>query len=175
MNSLWKKEFCASKSEDTPDSIIREQCDYLRELTSDKILAKCIPYTGPTRSYSLSITSEEIMKKLQPLQMRQYNIQKDLGELEEGRFSYEFYITCIAAPNYKYRIMFIEYGFDFYPVLVTLDEDIAKDLSIDTEIECKSQDDFTQMLSEVLNSSKLETVINNLLSLAEKKEHYNSD
>lgn len=26
-----------------------------------------IPYTGPTRSYSLSITSEEIMKKLQPL------------------------------------------------------------------------------------------------------------
>lgn len=56
--------------------------------------------------------------------------------------------------------MFIEYGFDFYPVLVTLDEDIAKDLSIDTEIECKSQDDFTQMLREVLNSSKLETVIN---------------
>lgn len=71
--------------------------------------------------------------------------------------------------------MFIEYGFDFYPVLVILDEDIAKDLSIDTEIECKSQDDFTQMLREVLNSSKVETVINNLLSLTEKKEHYSSD
>lgn len=71
--------------------------------------------------------------------------------------------------------MFIEYGFDFYPVLVALDEDIAKDLSIDTEIECKSQDDFTQMLREVLNSSKVETVINNLLSLTEKKEHYSSE
>lgn len=167
MDNLWKKEFHASRLGETPDSIIQAQCDFLQKMTDGKIIAKCVSYDGYTKSYKVNSSFEQVSKMLQP---KLHDIQNDLGEIEETRFAYEFYITCRTTPNYKYRIMFIEYGFMFYPVSITLDEDIASEISIETDIECDTQEDFNSVLEKVLNSSKLEKLINNLLTLVDRHE-----
>lgn len=95
--------------------------------------------------------------------MKMPNVQKNLGEVEDSKFVFEFYITSRATPNYKYRVMFIEYGIAFYPVTITLDETIAEEIKETTKIECQTQEVFEEKLEMILGSAKLEQIINNLL------------
>ena len=67
----------------------------------------------------------------------------------------------MATPNYKYRVMFVEYGIAFFPVYLTLDESIALELGAEESMECANQEE----LEKILNSEKIEKVINNLLTI----------
>ncbi len=80
-----------------------------------------------------------------------------MGEIGEGSVTFEFFITSVATPNYKYRVMFVEYGIAFFPVYLTLDESIALELA--------NQEEFEKILEKILNSEKIEKVINNLLTI----------
>ena len=160
MKSLWNKEFEASKII-KPKEILDEQGKNLLQLTNGKILAKTEEYNGPTQSY----ISDGIMAGISAFNKKEYNIQNDLGEIEGSNFSYEFYITATTTPNFKYRVMFIEHHITFYPLSITLDESIAQELEYPQYIYCDSESEFIEILSAILNSSKIESVINALLAI----------
>ena len=86
-------------------------------------------------------------------------------EIGEGSVTFEFFITSVATPNYKYRVMFVEYGIAFFPVYLTLDESIALELGAEESMECANQEEFEKILEKILNSEKIEKVINNLLTI----------
>ncbi len=156
MKNLWKKEFHAQKTSDTAESILEGQCTFLLQQTNGKIIAKVSAYDGPKdNDFSETIKMPSFMKMP--------NVQKNLGEVEDSKFVFEFYITSRATPNYKYRVMFIEYGIAFYPVTITLDETIAEEIKETTKIECQTQEVFEEKLEMILGSAKLEQIINNLL------------
>lgn len=156
MKNLWKKEFQVHKTSETAESILREQCTFLSRQTNGKIVAKVAVYDGITETNF----AETI--KTPPFRQKK-NIQDRLGEVEDNKFVFEFFITSKATPNYKYRVMFIEYGIAFYPVIITLDETIAEEIKETTKIECQTQEIFEEKLEMILGSAKLEQIINNLL------------
>lgn len=160
MKNLWNKKFEASKVI-KPKEILDEQGKKLLELTDGKILARAEEYDGPTRSYK----NDGIMAGISILSKKEYNVQDDLGEIDGSNFSYEFYITSTATPNFKYRVMFVEHDITFYPLTITLDESIAKELEGKQYIFCDSENVFLEVLSDILNSDKIESVINALLSI----------
>lgn len=173
MRDLWSKNFIAEDITDTAQSIILEQCDTLEQRTKGKILAKVIEYYGPIKTYTTQGSFSALAEASKMLGEQKVDIQDSLGEIENSKFTYEFYLTSIATPNYKYRVLFIEYGITFYPVSMTIDESIALEISEDQYIECQTQNVFEEKLEKILNSNKLEKVINNLLAIVKKSEDIN--
>lgn len=167
MKNLWNKKFEPSKVL-KPKEILDEQGKRLLDITDGKILARTEEYTGPTHSYKSDGLMSE-MAGMAVLGARDYNVQDDLGEIDGSNFSYEFYITSIATPNFKYRVMFVEHDITFYPLSITLDESIAKELECKQYISCNSENEFLDVLSNILNSNKIESVINALLSIKAEK------
>ncbi len=161
MKNLWKKSFVAEDRVDTAKNIIQEQCNYLRNSTEGKIVAKVVEYDGVIESY-LAMPQRESAAKV-------IDIQTKLGEKDQEGFSFEFFITSTATPNYKYRVMFVKYGISLYPVHITLDESIASEIGSDEYIFCDTQEEFEKVLELILNSSKLEKIINNLLAIAKQQ------
>ena len=97
------------------------------------------------------------------------DIQNNLGDVSGGRFKFELYITSTVTPNYRYRIMFVQYGIVFYPVTLVLDEAIATELGQQQQIEIGTPNEFENSLGAILNSRKVENVITALLALVKKE------
>ena len=161
MSSLWKKEFKAENIR-KPVDILEEQAELLAEMTDGRIIAKVEGYEGPIHSGKMGGT---LKLSISALTEYDYDVQDDLGEIEGSNFRYEFYITSVMTPNFKYRIMFFEHDITFYPVRITLDETIANELDLDVYIGCDSLREFIKTLTMILNSKKIESVINALLSI----------
>ena len=165
MNDLWNNSFSPDSNVNMPDEIIKAQCEYLEQRTSGIIVAKVADYDGPIHSYDTSIGNA-----LYNPYENEYDVQKDLGNIPESRFTFEFFITSTSTPNYKYRIMFLSYAIPFYPVDIVLDEAIAMELNInDNYIYCNTQKDFELLLKNILNSKKIVSIINSLLTIAKKE------
>lgn len=161
MKNLWTTIFVPD-AEDTPQKILEEQCEYLSQQTNDMVTAKLTDYDGPISDYkrglSLNFTKEE-----------EVSIQKDLGDIAD-KFTFEFYITSPYALNYKYRVMFMQYGIPFYPIQIVLDEEIAHELGVPEKNTCESENEFEKTLEQILNSRKIEKIVNSLYSIAIKEE-----
>ena len=163
MENLWKINF-EPMSINTPKEIVETQCEYLGELTDGKIIAKISDYEGPISSYTklnfLTIFGSSFKDQ-------KVNIQEDLGDIGKSTFTFEFFITSPKTPNYKYRIMFFQYGIAFFPTVIVLDEAIANELEGEQDIICYSQEEFENNLKNILNSQKIENVVNALLAIAQ--------
>jgi len=166
MENLWNKEFKPALI-NTPKEIIEAQCDYLKQKTDGNILAKVSDYIGPISSY----TKVNIFQVLgNNFSNREVDIQEDLGDIGESTFTYDFYITSPFTPNYKYRVMFLQHLITIFPTLIVLDEAIAEELSGNQDVICNSQEDFENKLKHILNSKKLESIINALLAISQKEK-----
>lgn len=54
--------------------------------------------------------------------------------------------------------------------VIVLDETIAKGIERNTKEKCESENDFYELLGEILNSDKIKTVVNSLLFINRKAE-----
>ncbi|OON99178.1 MAG: hypothetical protein ATN35_01875 [Epulopiscium sp. Nele67-Bin004] len=61
-------------------------------------------------------------------------------------------------------------GLAGYPVHAIIDETIAEQVGLSTEITCDNKAEFEQFLEKVLNSPKLEEVVKNLFAYNKKKQ-----
>ncbi len=153
--------------------IIEEQCEFLAEQTQNWIAGKVQDYSGSIENHTRP-GNRSPMKALTLLWQdeddEEVDIQTQLGELSNSVFTYDFYITSRNTPNYKYRVMFFRYGIGLYPTKIVLDEDISKQLGSDAENPCKTQDEFEQRLTQIMNSAKFQEVIQNLYTHNKKIE-----
>ena len=148
MNSLWDESYKASEIR-SPKNILDEQCTYLFDQTNGQIIAKNIIMKKNKRDFEYRDIDDNIINEI---------TQDDL-------FLYEFILTSKIIPNYKYRIMTYEYEIPFYPVYVSLDDEISSDINVSDEINCESEDDFILLLAKILKSKKVNNVISSLLAL----------
>jgi len=171
MKNLWNKEFEAIKDSSTPDEIIKAQCTILAKMTNDKIVARVSSYSGAFRPYTTKSLFEPISSMMEA---KLVDIQKDLGSVSEGGFTFEFFITSTATPNYKYRVLFLRYEIPFYPCFMILDEAIGTELGIGQSFKCDTQEDFENKLGQILGSKKIENVVGALLAIVKKEEDENA-
>ena len=174
MKNLWKNNF-KPLTTDTPKDIVQYQCASLGELTKGEIVAGISEYSELFPSNNLYPSNELYHSathspKLGDMSDDQtVDLQNKLGENAGNGFTFEFYITSIATPNYKYRVMFLQYGVSLYPLTIIMDEAIANELGLEQFTICSNQEDFEATLAKIINSDKVGKVISVLLGNIAKK------
>ena len=162
-NNVWKKDFKKSNVK-FPNEIAIEFCNQLYNITEKKVMAKVEKYKDSF--YDMNRTAPIISLASASNFLKSGKIDDYLGELSgSGSFTYELYLTGIKTTEYKYRFCFIENGVCPYPVEIAIDSDIAKELNCEKIIECKNEEEYKGILILVLNSKKMEEVIEGLMAI----------
>jgi len=132
-----------------PDEIVEAQCKHLGSLTNWQIIARISPYRG----------------------------YDEYSETPDDKFEHEFFLTSKFTPNYKFTVLYITYGIEYYPLTIELDGEISKELgtggklSFDKPtITVNSEEEFTSTLAKIINSEKVKKVINALYSMIKSQE-----
>lgn len=151
-----------------PKDIVQYQCAELSKMTKGLVLGKIQEYDNPIDDYTTGISLSQSLRSV--VEEKEVSIQSDLGELSGNEFTYEFFITSKHTTNFVYRVFFLRYGISIYPLRIVLDETIAKEIERNTKEKCESENDFYELLGEILNSDKIKTVVNSLLFINRKAE-----
>ena len=74
--------------------------------------------------------------------------------------------------NYKYRLMFVDYGAVSYPVTIILNEELAEEYSgtMNDSFLIDSMKELEDLLERVINSQALLRIIQNLINESIRRE-----
>ena len=168
-----------------PEKIVEEQCELLGAATDYVVKAKIAPYSGSVESYrrtSLRALPGSVVQNFMQIYNddRFVDIQEDLGDIGSSYFAFEFFIVAPSIPNYKYRVMFMQYKIEYYPLLLVLDDEIATEINFPVSSEnsdeilssqnvvCENEEQFIELLRKVITSKKVRKVVASLKRMANK-------
>ena len=143
MSDLWPTDLDAVATAKSPITILKAQASILGSKT--KNIVKAYVRRFPPDHPALS---------------RQWRAAKSKRQ-EAEPFNYGFYLQAPALDNYTYHLFTLSFGVEAYPAHFLVDDDIAKEMSVDqTEgIVVNDEKQFERVLSEVLASQKTRKVI----------------
>ncbi|MDM8524327.1 hypothetical protein QUF80_13235 [Desulfococcaceae bacterium HSG8] len=142
---LWPENLTTNRIK-SPVTILKEQAALLGQKTQDVVQAQVRSIKPASPGYQE--TSAE----------------------EERRLRYEFCILAPALGNYRYKLFTVFHNVDLYPAGFTLDEGIAEEMEDDrfekreTEVSAKSEEEFFEILKEILRSERTGEIIQVLFS-----------
>ena len=111
----------------SPDTIISELGKQLEEATNGFVKGVVREYEGSIESYDQLSAFASIASALGTSVIHK-DIQDNLGAIGYQNFKFEFFLTAPKIENYKYRILFFEYGIGMYPVKIVLEQGIADEI-----------------------------------------------
>ena len=92
-----------------PETIFEDIARELEAETEGYIIGIVQPYDGHIESYINESSFLSISKSL-GMGKEKVDIQNNLGEIGFSKSKFEFYLTTPKLSEYKYRILFFEYG-----------------------------------------------------------------
>lgn len=143
-----------SQTQTFPKNILEEQCQYLFRDTNGIVIGRVAEYSGSISSNKTFILSGSIQEKL--------------GEVSGDTFTYEFFLTSKCTPDYKFRVMFMQHDITGYPLTVTLEEGISNEIQYSStgyEYLAENQEEFEELLKQILNSSRFMEIVTRLIQL----------
>lgn len=152
---------------ETPDLILEDICKQLNNITKSFVQGNVKKFDGQIESYSMLSIDTGLNNMLK------VNIQDELGEVgDKAVLRYEFFISAPKIKNYKYRIMFLEYGITGYPVKIVLEQGIADELN-DKEnsgyvYEIETKQEFEDIVVRIINTKKIRKIIQDLINISGK-------
>lgn len=157
---------------ETPDMVLAEICTQLDNITKSFVQGNLRGYEGPIESYDQLSAMASIAASISGV--TRVDIQNRLGEIGTGTdIKFEFFLSASQIPDYKYRILFMQYGMTGYPVKVVLEQGIADELNgkEDSEYiyEIDSKEKFESLIVQILNSTKLKRIIQDLITVSMRK------
>lgn len=172
--SIWN--FNASNLENvkSPFTIVNDLCKELYQISEGRIVARVTEYVGKYRSENTNIISNnynQMFSTAIKTQTPGFDVQDIMGDNAAdndfiNKFVYELYVTSKSTSKYKYRVFIMYHDINMYPVGMTIQKDIAK------EVECKSEGmffmsepEFRRALELILGSKTLGNVLRNILAL----------
>lgn len=159
---------------ETPDLILRDICIQLNDITKKFVQGNVKQFDGPIESYEYDQLSDMASLTANLNGITRMNIQDKLGEIgEDAVLKYEFFLSASQIQNYKYRIMFLEYGIEGYPAKVVLEQGIADELNGREDsgyiYKLETRQEFENLIVQVINSKKVRKVIQDLITVSGKK------
>ncbi|MCL1872903.1 MAG: hypothetical protein FWF85_02165 [Clostridiales bacterium] len=144
MKNLWNGDYLP-KDTVSPQHFIQKQCDYLRQKTNGKIIAKVVEQKKP---------SDKLVESDSP-----------------EKLNFEFFLSSKNTPNFRYRVLKLSHSIPIFPIKITVSLEIARELIVfqdpvptfTGEKICQDQSEFEEYLEEILNSKVVTDVINSLL------------
>lgn len=151
-----------------PDITIAEIGTQLESLTNGLVKGVVNEYDGPIESYNTLSGMASLVAALGATQ--KYDIQNDLGEIGYQLFKFEFYLTSAKLPNYKFRIMFFEYGLGGYPVKIVLEQGLADEIFKQEDanyiFEIQTKNELESTVANILASNRAIKVIQGLINVS---------
>ncbi len=89
------------------------------------------------------------------------------GDTPGEDFSYKFCITAPALGLYSHRLFTIEHGIELYPLNITIDDDICREIAPDAKdnlLRIESEEAFLEILRTIFASTKTRVLISGLLA-----------
>ncbi|CRK80290.1 hypothetical protein [Neobacillus massiliamazoniensis] len=120
-----------------PLDILKEQSGYLLNATNNLIFAD--------------------LKNREPIPL--------IGEPNK-QFATIFSIRSKMMEKYVFELFTLFYNITFFPLIVELDENISEALNISTTLSINNEDEFHQLLEDVLGNSFTKNVIASLYSMS---------
>lgn len=149
MNNLIDFEIKAQEHFRMPTDIIEEQCLIIKDRSESYVIAKIVEVDG-----ILGFTQR---------------IKSDFQD-NNALFCYEFFITSKSTPKYKFRVMYMQFGIEGFPLDLLMDPGIAGELNKKQLVSCESEIEFWEILRSILNSKKMQQVINSLYAKAKQED-----
>ncbi len=155
------------EDKEAPFDAVKKEISVVEVATNGYVTANIDTYDGKI-NYQTSIAS--IVSAFND--NLEENIQDKLGELENEICTYEIFLSVKGLDNYKYRILFLEYGSISYPTTVVLNNDIA-DYCIGkskTKYLIYNEKDLKKMIDRIINSDYFIKIVQNLINEALRRE-----
>ena len=164
MKGLWEKQFGEDENHiEIPREIVQSQCEILANMTNEKIIGRITVYDGDVKSYTINPIRFALNS---PFIEKSFDIQSVLGEVDEDKIiAYEFYLSSLKTPKYRYRAFIIYHSIMIYPVNFIIERSIADELEMPEEVSASNAEEFRGILGKILNSEKITNIINSLLVL----------
>ena len=151
-----------------PDTTIIEIGTQLESVTNGLVKGVVKEYDGPIESYNILSGMTSLAAALGTSQ--RHDIQSDLGEIGCQAFKFEFYLTSAKLSNYKFRIMFFEYGLSGYPVKIVLEQGLADEIfkkeNADYIFEIQTKNELENVVYNILSSKRAIKVIQGLINVS---------
>lgn len=150
----------------SPDTVIAGIGNQLESATNGIVKGIVNSYDGPIESYSTFSGMASLVAALGTSQ--RHDIQNDLGEIAYEPFKFEFYLTSPKLPNYKFRVMFFEYGLGSYPVKIVLEQGLADEIFKQEDanyiFEVQTKDELENKVASILASERAIKVLQGLIN-----------
>lgn len=160
-----------------PDKVIRNLCDQLSEETNGYVVAAIEEYNGKIESYTQKSSMATVAAMLGESE-KKICIQNSLGKIGNEVKRFEFYLKTPTYEDYKFRVLFIEYGTGNYPVKVVLEMGVANEV-LDShggyKIICKNPDELEDLIFRVLTSEYIIHVMQELINIKRIKDAEEED
>lgn len=159
-------------NEEAPEAVLEDICTQLNGITKAFVKGNVKEFEGPIESYHLLSGMASLAAAMG--RTEQVDIQDELGEIgEEASLKFEFFLSAPQIPNYKYRILFLEYGIRTYPVKVVLEQGIADELNGEEGsgyiYEPESRQELEELLIRVIDSKKVTDIIQDLITVSARR------
>ena len=157
----------------TPEIVIKKELKQIEEATKHYVTGELSEYQGEIRSYTKEVGFSAAIKALQESKTIDVDIQEELGELSNENHRYEVFLKVRFMDNYKYRLMFVDYGAVSYPVTIILNEELAEEYSetVRDYFLIDSMKELENLLYKVINSRTLHRIIQNLINESIRREN----
>lgn len=178
MGKLFNLRFDAdAKLEVLPKKILEEQCIYLNKETEEVVIGRVAQYSGSLEPYYTtpiaSVLSDDLERTLgtgisKAFNSKKIDAQTKLGEVGEDQFTYEFFITSKGTPEYKFRVLFMQYGITGYPVTVILEEGIADEINHSDDgytYYMQTRKEYEELLARIFSSKRFGEILTKLMQL----------
>ena len=150
----------------SPDTVIAELGNQLEKATNGFIKGVVREYNGPIESYDQMSAFASIASALGTSLVHR-DIQDNLGEIGYQEYKFEFFLTTSKLEDYKYRVLFFEYGIGMYPVKIVLEQGIADEIfkkeNADYVVEYATKTELENVILNILKTKKVTKVMQELI------------
>lgn len=153
-----------------PEKVISEILTQLNEETNGIICGDIVNYNGHVMSYTKTGFSTLVVAK-------DFDIQKDLGEIGQETHKFECFLYTPEYDKYKYRVFFVKYDTSNYPVNIILEESVARSISNSNSgyvLSCATREELEELMYNVFTSKKLISVMQELIRINQSKKDLNN-
>lgn len=162
----------------SPDTVVAELGNQLEKATNGFIKGVVREYDGPIESYDQMSAFASIASALGTSLVHR-DIQDNLGEIGYQDYKFEFFLTTSKLEDYKYRVLFFEYGIGMYPVKIVLEQGIADEIfkkeNADYVVEYATKNELENVILNILKTKKVTKVMQELIYAMKRFERLDKE
>jgi hypothetical protein len=147
-----------------PDEVAAEALSKVEKETNGLVIAHVDVYVKHSDDVSDQSKSERV------------NIQRPLGRANDEKKTYEIYLTVKGVPDFKYRIMFLEYGSIAYPAGMVLSDELSTIVTsvYEYRYSIESIKELRHVMERIMSANYFHTLLQSFINEALRREEKKS-